>query len=537
MNLPFKKSVFLELLRYPVFSDFVRASNLLDVPDSVSSVDFQIKQLKNYKVYLQNNIAIVENLIEIFLDKNTAFWGIVFAINKMAAERTVEYTSSDKNKVARERFVYLKLNLIKDLIVQAKFPNFDAERLKHRATHIINSIAIRSFNFKERVLEKIVDSQEDTVKNLYLYAINIADRFVINTKENFKAGLNKIMSSENTFKDYFDRVVIINLDRRKDRWQALQDKLAKINWPFKEPERFSAYDGNRLPVPIGWTHGSGTWGCLLSHREVLARALQDGVKQLLVLEDDIFFAPDFENKVLEFIKNVPADWDQLMLGGQYFDNTKVYDISPDIRKVSLCHRAHAYAVRGYFMNYMYSKLCSSYGHVDHILNTFQDRHNVYTPRHFLIGQDGSPSDISGSPASPDLMRNPPDKDTPIFVLAPNIDLHQEVVTSDLPLHFGKISDAGVTQEIEDLANRPPANLEFHIHNFLASSIWYARSVYPSRYSTILNPEGLLLDFILKSRGKINLIYIESLAQLKESIAKYPFGEDLPSKFPEEDKTA
>jgi hypothetical protein len=265
--------------------------------------------------------------------------------------------------------------------------------------------------------------------------------------------------------------------------------------------------------------------------------MQDGLNSVLVLEDDIFFAPDFENKVLEFIKNVPADWDQLMLGGQYFDDTKVYDISPDIRKVSLCHRAHAYAVRGTFMQYMYSKLCSSYGHVDHILNTFQERFNVYTPRHFLIGQDGSPSDISGSQGSPDLLRNPPDKDTPIFVLAPNIDLHQEVVTSDLPLHFGSISESGVTQQIENFAKNPTRSLELNIHNFLISSIWYARSVYPSKYSTILNPEGLLLDTILKSKGNVNLIYIESLDQLKETIAKYPFGEDRPTQFPEQDKAA
>lgn len=537
MNLPFKKSVFLELLRYPIFSDFVRESNLLDVPDNVEEYEFKLKNLKTYKDYLSYNIAIVENLINIFLEKHPAFWGIVFTINKMAAEFVLGKASSQKLRSARENFVFLKVNLILDLIVQSKLPDFDVEHIRHRANHIITSKKILSFDFKDHLLEKLVDSQEDTIKNLYLYAVSICDRFMHLTGNGFKGRLNKIMSSENMLKDYFDRVVVINLDRRKDRWKSFQKKLAKINWPFKTPERFSAYDGEKLPPPVGWTSGPGTWGCLLSHREVLARALQDNLNNILILEDDVFFAPNFEKRVLEFIKGVPAQWDQLMLGGQYFDDTKVYDISPEIRKVSLCHRAHAYAVTGVFMKYMYSKLCSSYGHVDHILNKFQDRFNVYTPRHFLIGQDGSPSDISGKQASPDLMRNPPDKDTPVFVLAPDIDLHKEVVSSDLPLHFGSISDSGVTQEIENLANKPPPNLEFTLHNFLISSIWYARSVYPSKYSTILNPEGLLKDNILKAKGNINLIYIESMDQLKEAIAKYPFGEDLPTQFPEEDKAA
>jgi hypothetical protein len=452
----------------------------------------------------------------------------------MAAEFTLGQAGLEKRKSKRENFVNKKFSMVCDTIVQAKLPCFDAALIRLR----INSADLHiydSYEFKQHLLSKINDSQEDTIKNLYLYAASMADRFFVRIKEIVMGKLNKIMSYEDMLKNYFDRVVIINLDRREDRWKAIQDKFSKINWPFKEPERFSAYDGNSLPAPIGWTEGAGTWGCLLSHREVLGRAIQDGLQSVLVLEDDIFFAPNFETRVLEFLKGVPENWDQIMLGGQYFDNTKVYDISPEIRKVSLCHRAHAYAVKGNFMKYMYSKLCSSYGHVDHILNTFQERYNVYTPRHFLIGQDGSPSDISGKQTSPDLLRNPPDKDTPVFVLAPDIELHKQVVSSDLPLHFGVVSDTGVTKEIENLVNRPINSLPFAIHNFLISSVWFARSVYPSKYSTILNPEGLLLDQILQSKGKVNLIYIESVDQLKEAISKYPFGEDLPTQFPEEDK--
>lgn len=536
MNLPFKKSLFLELLRYPIFVDFVKATELLDVPEEVGSKEFIKQNLKQYKLYLQNNIDSVSSLLEIFLEKNPAFWGIVFTINKMAVEFTLGRAGIERNNIRREGFVYKKLDMVISVLMQARLPEYDAEWLKHR----INCAEFKvynSYNFKEHLLSKINESQEETIKNLYLYAKSIADRFMLKSRDSHISKLNKIMSYEDMLKNYFDRVVIINLDRREDRWKAVQEKLSKINWPFKEPERFSAYDGNALPQPIGWKDGPGTWGCLLSHREVLGKAIQDGLLSILVLEDDIFFAPDFEKRVLAFLKGVPDNWDQIMLGGQYFDNTKVYDISPEIRKVSLCHRAHAYAVRGNFMRYMYSKLCSSYGHVDHILNTFQDRFNVYTPRHFLIGQDGSPSDISGKEASPDLMRNPPDKDTPVFVLAPDIELHQAVVSSDLPLHFGAISESGVTQEIENLSKRPVPNLVVAIHNFLISSIWFARSVYPSKYSTILNPEGLLLEQILQAKGHMNLIYIESPDQLKEAIAKYPFGEDLPTQFPEEKQQA
>lgn len=531
MNFPFKKSLFLELLRYPLFVDFARNTNLVDIPLNVSLPEFRGPNLKAYKTYLHKNVELVDLIISSFLEQHPAFWGVVFTINKMAAEYAVGYSDKSFNADKRENFILRKIQIIIDCIIQAKLPDFSPDWLRHRIDKIVDNYAA-SFYFKQHLKDKITDEQQETVTNLHSYAVSIADRFLHNFKGTVIKKLNSIMSVEDVLKTYFDRVVVINLDRRKDRWEAIQEKFAKINWPFKEPERFSAYDGDKLPVPVGWTQGSGTWGCMLSHREILSRAIQDGLDNVLILEDDIFFAPDFENRIVSFIKGIPMNWDQIMLGGQYFDGSKAYDISPEVRKVSLCHRAHAYAVRGTFMRYMYSKLCASYGHVDHVMNTFQDRFNVYTPRHFLIGQDGSPSDISGAKSSPDLMRNPPDKDTPVFIIAPDLDLHKQVFESGLPLHFGALSPSGANAHLQKLAERPPNNVEFAIFEFLNSSIWYARSVYPSKYSTLLNPEGLLLEQVLRSKGNLNLIYIESMDQLKEAIAKYPFGEDLPTQFPE-----
>jgi hypothetical protein len=535
MNLPFPKSLFLELGRYPLFVDFVLSTNSLHIPLNIDSVEFMSRERKGYTTYLRNNISIVENLLQSFLEKYPVFWGVVFTINKMAAEIRISHDTESK-LLQKETFIFNKIKFILDCLIQSKLPDYDANIIRHRIDKGLPP-AYDTYDFKNRLISKISITQEETVNNLYDYIVSIADRFLIKFKDQVFKKLNSIMNTEETLKNYFDRVVVINLDRRDDRWAALQDKLSKINWPFKTPERFSAYDGKKLPTPVGWTYGSGTWGCLLSHREVLSRAIHDDLNSILVLEDDIFFAPDFEKKVLSFIKGLPFDWDQIMLGGQFFDNSKVYDISPEIRKVSLCHRAHAYAVRGNFMRYMYSKLCSAYGHVDHIMNTFQERYKVYTPKHFLIGQEGSPSDISGMKQSPDLIRNPPDKDTPVFVIAPDVELHKQVVEADLPLHFGTLTDSGVNAQIHKIAENPKHNVLHTIHDFLISSIWYARSVYPSKYSTILNPEGLLLAQILEAKGKLNLIYIESLDQLKEAIAKYPFGEDLPTQFPEEEKQA
>jgi len=116
---------------------------------------------------------------------------------------------------------------------------------------------------------------------------------------------------------YFDRVVLINLKRRHDRLQSVQEALRQCHWPFRWPEIFEAVDGYANSIPSHFISGPGAWGCLLSHREILRQALADGVRNVLVLEDDVCFVDAFREQVAEFLRRVPDDWDQLMLGGQH----------------------------------------------------------------------------------------------------------------------------------------------------------------------------------------------------------------------------
>ena len=68
--------------------------------------------------------------------------------------------------------------------------------------------------------------------------------------------------------------------------------MAAARWPFRQPVRFRAVDGNSVPPPSWWPAGPGAWGCLRSHLRIFEDALMDGVDRLLVLEDDVCFVPD-----------------------------------------------------------------------------------------------------------------------------------------------------------------------------------------------------------------------------------------------------
>src|SRR5262249_35421747 len=80
-------------------------------------------------------------------------------------------------------------------------------------------------------------------------------------------------------------VFIINLEHRTDRRAAMQRELSRVDWPG---EFFPAI---RTPSAGGFP-SVGARGCFLSHLEVLRKARALGVRRLVILEDDLNFAPD-----------------------------------------------------------------------------------------------------------------------------------------------------------------------------------------------------------------------------------------------------
>jgi len=220
-------------------------------------------------------------------------------------------------------------------------------------------------------------------------------------------------------KSYFDRVVLINLKRRPDRLARIKRELRRCRWPFKQPEIFEAVDGLVARPPASWSASPGAWGCLESHRQILSRALADGVKSILILEDDVCFTESFREDVQRFLHVVPDDWDQLMLGGQHLnylgEPTKV---KPGVLRCTDCERTHGYAIRGEFMRKLSARWSgggkyNGNEHCDKIMGRdpeMQFAHKVYAPEFFLIGQDRDDrSDIFGA-ALPRKFWNPPTQD-------------------------------------------------------------------------------------------------------------------------------
>jgi hypothetical protein len=206
----------------------------------------------------------------------------------------------------------------------------------------------------------------------------------------------------------FERVYCVNLDRRPDRWRRFAEGLP-ADWPFPDPVRVRAIDGKRVKHPDYWTAGGGAWGCYTSHLRLIETCLNEGVRSVLLLEDDALFPPGFTERVTDWLCHVPADWQMLYLGGQHLF-AKAHppiQVGPELWQPYNVNRTHAFAIQGDMLQIVYHHLLRHdwhrANHIDHHLGRLHQRrqHRIYCPPEWLVGQATGKSNISG--------REPPDR--------------------------------------------------------------------------------------------------------------------------------
>jgi ribosomal-protein-serine acetyltransferase len=84
---------------------------------------------------------------------------------------------------------------------------------------------------------------------------------------------------------YIDKIIYINLSKRTDRREEIENELNNFNLYY---ERFEA-----IPTPE-----CGIYGCGLSHLSVLKLAKERNYKNILILEDDFQFLVQWENQIV-----------------------------------------------------------------------------------------------------------------------------------------------------------------------------------------------------------------------------------------------
>jgi len=150
--------------------------------------------------------------------------------------------------------------------------------------------------------------------------------------------------------DKIAKTIYINLERREDRRQEIEQELAQFGL---SGERFNAI-----------AKKPGIVGCGLSHLAVLKNAQEAGWENVLILEDDFQFLVPKEtlNQQLQAFWDLNIPWDVLMLS---------YNIKASAPYNDLVGRVtEAQTASGYIVNWsFYPKLIDTLSHAIPLLES------------------------------------------------------------------------------------------------------------------------------------------------------------------------
>lgn len=198
--------------------------------------------------------------------------------------------------------------------------------------------------------------------------------------------------------EYFEKIYCINLDKRTDRWQDAQREFEKHNLKV---DRFSGIIGNPDNIPTKIVPGHV--GCVLSHYNIIKEANEKGLNQILILEDDVVFADDLQDKFKQFISQVPENWDMLYFGGNH-NGEELQKINDNVYKIHKTYTTHAYAIRQPVYRVVLKMFPKLSHEVDVMYSILQNSFNCYVFRPHLAWQRDGYSDILGRNVNYDFLK-------------------------------------------------------------------------------------------------------------------------------------
>jgi GR25 family glycosyltransferase involved in LPS biosynthesis len=176
--------------------------------------------------------------------------------------------------------------------------------------------------------------------------------------------------------EYFDKVVVINLDRRKDRLEKVNAQLEELGITY---ERFSAVDAKALDIdPIQ--------ACRQSHLQVL----EESEGKTLILEDDAYFMEDFNERFAQFVELLPDNWNIFYLGAVLLNSQNCNHIMVRAMDTS---SLHAYCVNPKFKDIALAQGREYPEHIDVAYRLLHRQYPSYAAKPPLVKQYPSYSDL------------------------------------------------------------------------------------------------------------------------------------------------
>jgi len=145
------------------------------------------------------------------------------------------------------------------------------------------------------------------------------------------------------------KIFCVSLKRRTDRRAEIKEFCNRVDIKF---EFFDAIDGKDICDQYDSKLKPAALGCLLSHKAILERARDEGMPNVMIIEDDLEARDSFQEESKKYLSSIPDDWDMVYLGGQH--KTLPIKIAENVHRVTRVYGTHCILYR----NTCYDKLIS-----------------------------------------------------------------------------------------------------------------------------------------------------------------------------------
>lgn len=184
-----------------------------------------------------------------------------------------------------------------------------------------------------------------------------------------------------------EKAFCINLDHRQDRLHLVMEQFTKHDLKV---ERIAAVDG-RTGEYKNEKCDSYNNACTLSHMKVIEQAKAEGLKTIMILEDDVILHKYFVQLLEECMLDIPPGWDMLYLGGTHRKKPQL--ITSKIFRVVQTLTTHAYIIRSQMFDEVLKLFALQDRPVDCYYAELQKKYRCYVTNPVLAWQRAGYSDL------------------------------------------------------------------------------------------------------------------------------------------------
>jgi GR25 family glycosyltransferase involved in LPS biosynthesis len=191
--------------------------------------------------------------------------------------------------------------------------------------------------------------------------------------------------------DLSNNIYVINLRERTDRKLHIENQLNKID--CKNYKLFEGVNGNLLTNPTKLKNGM--FGLIKTYLNIYEEWSKKYAENILLIEDDSLFVDNFNEKIEDYVNNVPSDWDILYFGANhnYHIGKKTIKINEKCIKLNNSYSAHCVLLKKKVFEELIENIKNFSIENDVMMSNLQKKYNAYSSSEVLVTQIESYSNI------------------------------------------------------------------------------------------------------------------------------------------------